>query len=575
MKFEGEKKEQQIRSLRGIVIGRWFLIFGFGALGVIQVLANVVTVTVSANTIFLLILVPAIFNLGYTAYLSQEHDKMSDFGLRILSFLQVVADQVMFTLIVYFTGGIDSAAYIIYFFPILTATVLYSDIEIILLALLSVSWYSGLVALEYKEIIPHIERFAGEASIYGDVSATLANTVTINMLLVFIAMFAVFVNRTILDRERAVTTERDNVRSILNSLEDGIIMLDERHRILLMNPIARDLLRLYDDFSEDQLKVEYFPNSFMPLIKVLREHTNAKRLGQEVHIVDGQNQLFMQVDSIPIYTSDGTIFSWVKVLNDVTREKQIDEMKSDFISIAAHQLRTPLSGLKWFFKIMLEGDAGEINEKQEDLLEKAYARNNEVIEIVNNLLDVSEIEEGRVPYEFVESSLTKLIEDIVRTARIDAERKGITVAFQKPTEELPKVSLDKQKMRMALQNLIHNAVKYSPENTTVQLTATMKNNRYYLTVADQGIGIPQAVQAKIFSKFFRAKNAKEKETTGSGLGLYIVKNIIQKHRGQIWFNSVEDQGTTFFISLPVDKRTIKKKARYQELVEVFSKKDIE
>jgi signal transduction histidine kinase len=204
--------------------------------------------------------------------------------------------------------------------------------------------------------------------------------------------------------------------------------------------------------------------------------------------------------------------------------------------------------------MMSEGDAGTVTPKQSDLLEQAYQRNNEVIEIVNNLLDISEIEEGRFPYEFTEGDLTEVLQAVVKTGNNDGQRKQVTIALNLPKRALPPVEMDKQKLRMALQNIIDNAVKYSTEKSAITVTAGMKNNRYFITIADHGIGIPKEEQAKIFLKFFRGKNAKEKETTGSGLGLYIVKNVVQKHRGQIWFESVLNEGTTFFLSFPVARK---------------------
>jgi signal transduction histidine kinase len=194
------------------------------------------------------------------------------------------------------------------------------------------------------------------------------------------------------------------------------------------------------------------------------------------------------------------------------------------------------------------------------MLEQAYQRNNEVIEIVNNLLNISEIEEGRFPYEFAEGDLTEVLETVIKTGNTDGQRKNVKVNFHKLAKPMPPVEMDKQKMRMAMQNIVDNAVKYSPENAVVDVTATVKNNRYFLTIEDHGIGIPKEEQAKIFLMFFRGKNAKEKETTGSGLGLYIVKNVVQKHRGQIWFESAIDSGTTFFLSFPVPRKYLNQDA---------------
>jgi len=551
MAYSLEKKFQHIQSLRGIIIGRWFLLLGLALLGVIQYFSHIAILPIATERWFGLLAIGAVYNFAYAAYVRRNPSRMREFTIKLVTFLQVIVDQLFFTVIVYATGGVESTAYILYFFPILASTILYADLQIILLAILSIFWYTAVIIAEFNGFVNHIDRPLGMPSVFGNPQVALSNTLSIDMIFLFTALFSVFVNRIIHDRELQITVERDKVRSILNSLEDGIIMLDANKHVLLMNPPARDMLRLYDGSVGPELKKTDFPKSFSKLIQTIREQPEAKRLGQEVMISEGENVTYIQVDSIPVASANGSVGSWIKVIHDITREKQLDEIKSDFISIAAHQLRTPLAALKWFFKIMSDGDAGAVTKKQQSLLDQAFERNNEVIEIVNNLLDISEIEEGRFPYEFTQGDLTELLNVTVKTGNTDGARKHVAVNLHLPQEALPPVEMDKQKLRMALQNIIDNAVKYSPENAQVDVTASLKNGRYFVTVQDHGIGIPKEEQAKIFLKFFRGKNAKEKETTGSGLGLYIVKNVVQKHRGQIWFESVLDQGTTFFLSFPV------------------------
>ncbi|MFH1426109.1 MAG: ATP-binding protein [Candidatus Kerfeldbacteria bacterium] len=553
-----ERKTKRIHALWGIIIGRWFLIFGLALLGVILKIAGVTIVSFSLLMLVAMIVIPVIINSAYTLYMLKWSGTMTERRLEILSFLQVFVDQLVFTLIIYFTGGIESVAIVLFFFPVLSATILYSDLKIISLSLFMIFLYTAMIILEYNGVIPHFARYYHDPGFHGNAAITLANTISVDLMLVFTAMFSVFVNRIIHDRELEIVIERDKVQSILNSLEDGIIMLDANKSVLLMNPPARDILRFYGEVFGPELRREDFPKAFSRLIQVIREQPESKRLGQEVQIEEGENKNIIQVDSIPIYAADGSVVSWVKVLRDITREKELDEIKSDFISVAAHQLRTPLAALKWFFKMMREGDAGRITKKQAALLDKAFDRSNEIIEIVNNLLDISEIEEGRFPYEFAEVNIDEVMETIVKGTQIDAEHKGVTVVYNKTDDELPPVDADKQKIRTAMQNLVDNAVKYSPRDSTVTVTASVKNNRFFITVEDQGIGIPKEDQQKIFTKFFRGQNAKEKETAGSGLGLYIVKNVIGRHRGQLWFESEVGKGTSFYISLPVLKKYLKK-----------------
>lgn len=556
MSFTEEQKAKRIISLRGIILSRWFLILGLGIVGVIQRLAGVGVTSLTIDRLIVLVILPIIYNLGFSIYIRKPNATLSDRSLKLISLLQIVVDQLMITFLIYYTGGVESVTFIVYLFPLLAATILFSDIEIIFLSLLTIGIYTGIITLEYHGFIAHFARYHHDSGIYRNFDATLLNTMTIDLLILLLALLAAFVNRILHDRELDITIERDKVRSILNSLEEGIIMIDTQKRVLSLNPPALALLRLYDDFSKPMLEKADFPKSFSGLLDVILSQPNKKELGHEVTVTEGDTKSYFRVDSIPILGTTGEVLSWVKVVKDITREKELDQVKSDFISVAAHQLRTPLAGLKWFFRIMSDGDAGTVTKKQAELLEQAYQKSNQIIDIVNNLLDVSEIEEGHSKYAFTEEDVIKIVEEVVQLTRDDAQRKKINLVYHIPVGKNPPISVDKPKIRMAIQNLVDNAIKYSPENSTVTITVEYKHDRCLMSIQDQGIGISKKEQSKIFSKFFRATNAKEKESNGSGLGLYIVKNLIQKHRGQIWFESKVNHGTTFYISLPVPRKYV-------------------
>lgn len=542
----------RLHALRGIVISRWFLFGGMSILGVVLHVVGIGATTIHPFALAGLVSIGAIYN-GFCSWYVFRHRIPTDHSIRAVTLLQVICDQLFITVAVFLSGGVESVAYLLYFFPILTTTILYSDIFILAFALVTNLLYAAMVTLEYQGVLPHQGHIVN--SVYGHLEATVGNTLTVNLILLLLSLFAVFVNRIIYDRETLLAVERDKIRTILQSLEDGIVMLDPQKKVLLMNPPARDILHLYNT-SIQVLRKDHFSPAFAPLLQLIREQKPTKQLGQEVCLVEDDTTTYIQVDSLPIQSVAGEVVGWVKVLRDVTREKELEEVKSDFISIAAHQLRTPLAALKWFFKIMSEGDAGPVSAKQQDLLHKAYDRNNQVIEIVNNLLNISEIEQGRFPYEFANTDIVALVKKEVEHAQLDADHQQQTVELN-VKGDIPLVEIDRQKMHMCIQNLLDNALKYSPPATTVKVSVAVKNNCVFLSVADAGIGIPQEQQKKIFSKFFRGKNAKEFVTSGSGLGLYIVKNVVHKHRGHIWFSSTIGKGTTFYISLPIGKQQLK------------------
>lgn len=241
-----------------------------------------------------------------------------------------------------------------------------------------------------------------------------------------------------------------------------------------------------------------------------------------------------------------------KVYSRVNRRlKEIDQMKTEFISVASHQMRTPLSGVKWVMRMILDGDLGELNQQQKEMLLKGYETNERMISLINDLLNVSRIEEGRFQYRFVHASLEEVVDHICDELQPTTKKKNVKLAFMKPEHTLPKANIDPDKIRLAVQNLVDNAIKYTPPDGTVTVRVTEDQNQLIFSVRDSGVGIPVDQQGRIFSKFFRADNVIRMQTDGSGLGLFIAKNIVENHRGTIWFESQEGRGTTFYFSLPI------------------------
>ena len=242
----------------------------------------------------------------------------------------------------------------------------------------------------------------------------------------------------------------------------------------------------------------------------------------------------------------------MKIFNDLTREKMIDKMKSEFISIAAHQLRTPLSAIKWIIKMVLDGDAGELNKEQHDLLQKGYQSNERIIGLVNDLLNVSRIEEGRFGYNFDYGDFNEVITVIVESCEKLIAKNHQKFEVIKPTV-LPKVYMDKERISLVLQNLVENAIKYTPEYGSIELKVTVDEGHLKISVRDNGVGIPKEDTDKIFTKFFRASNVIRMETEGTGLGLFIAKNIVEKHGGIIEMESEEGKGTMFTFTVLMEK----------------------
>lgn len=273
-----------------------------------------------------------------------------------------------------------------------------------------------------------------------------------------------------------------------------------------------------------------------------------KRLEREE--LNISEELVFEVSTIYIHREKRVIGTLV-VIRDISREKLIEQLKTEFVSLAAHQLRTPLSAIKWTLKMLLDGDLGEITKEQREFIEKTYQSNERMIRLINDLLNVTRIEEGRFLYNIQKEDLREIIKDCVKISKEAAEKKGLKVIVQLPSDSLPKVSVDREKISLAIQNLIDNAVNYTKKgHIKVSLSFNKNKKEFLVSVEDTGIGIPKEQQKRLFVKFFRASNAQRLNTEGSGLGLFIAKNVIEAHKGKIWFESEAGKGTTFYFTIP-------------------------
>lgn len=233
-----------------------------------------------------------------------------------------------------------------------------------------------------------------------------------------------------------------------------------------------------------------------------------------------------------------------------TRLMALDASKSEFVSVAAHQLRTPVTGIRWSFNALLDGEMGEVNSDQRKILEDGLKSSVRMINLINDLLNVARIEEGRFGLHFKKQPLGIVIQGVVDRHRTAIEEKGI-LFFPDIQQGIPSLDLDEDKMNIALDNLFDNAIKYTSPGGTITLKVKEEKNYVHVDVSDTGIGIPPSQIDKLFVKFFRADNALRFQTSGSGLGLYVVKNIIEAHGGTMSVVSEENKGTTISFTIPV------------------------
>ncbi len=349
-------------------------------------------------------------------------------------------------------------------------------------------------------------------------------------------------------RARAVE-EKNKTLAIITNFTDGLLFFDKEDKLSLVNPVAEDFLAVEatEIIGKPFSELADFPK-LKVLAGLLREA--AKRIFKEE--IELEKELILEVSTIPVMREKEKLGLLV-VLHDITREKLVERMKTEFVSLTAHQLRTPLSAIKWTLKMVLDGDLGKITKEQVEFLERTYNSNERMISLINDLLNVTRIEEGRYLYKPILAQFEDLVEEIVNNYKPEIKRKNIKFQFEKPERKVPKVKIDMEKMRLAITNLLDNAIRYTLPKGKVTVSLKYEEKKIKFSVEDFGIGIPKDQQKRLFTKFFRGANAIRIETEGSGLGLFLAKNIVEAHGGEIWFESEENKGSTFGFTLPVGK----------------------
>jgi PAS domain S-box-containing protein len=259
----------------------------------------------------------------------------------------------------------------------------------------------------------------------------------------------------------------------------------------------------------------------------------------------------------PILDQNKKVLFFVGIERDITKAKDIDRMKTEFISLASHQLRTPLSAMKWFLELLLTSDSGKLTKDQTKYISNINISNERMIELVNSLLSVSRIESGRIVIDPKPTDIKTMLEGVIQEVEKMAEDKEIKLSLSVPTQ-LEKLNVDPKLMRNVYSNLVTNAIKYTPKNGKVSIIVSKKDDKLLSQVTDTGYGIPKEEQPKMFEKFFRAANILKKEPNGNGLGLYLVKEIVESSNGRIWFESKENEGTTFWFEIPLSGMKAKK-----------------
>ena len=353
--------------------------------------------------------------------------------------------------------------------------------------------------------------------------------------------------------------------ALFASIGDGAIATDAFGKITQVNPVAQNIL----GFKESELVGQWFPKRIVavtdegvPVNLIDRPITRAFLTGlpiSEKMFYRRKNNAVVPVSiSVSPILLEGKPIGAIEVFRDITVEQEIDRMKSEFISLASHQLRTPLSAIKTYSHMLVDGYMGEVTPSQKKSLRTIISATNRMNELISTLLNITRIESGTIAVTPKLLQMDKVVEEVLKEVTLMAADKSIDLSMRIETKANMNVKTDTLILKEIITNLISNAIKYTPDEGNVIVSIRGRAHDIQVSVIDTGWGIPKYAQDQIFSKFFRAHNIVKRETTGTGLGLYLVKGLLDRLGGKIWFESEEGMGTTFTFSLPRTKRAIKK-----------------
>lgn len=356
-----------------------------------------------------------------------------------------------------------------------------------------------------------------------------------------------------------IESEQSRLRTVMNAMACGVLVTDNEKTVVLCNPLVPRLLNMSTPDIVGRSAAHIIPQQ--PLVdmidRVFAEEEAITALEQELPVT---GSLWLRTRTAPVRDNEARIIGSVTVLQDITHTKEMEQMKNQFVAMVSHELKTPLAVIMQQVEVLLGGMAGAINDRQAHFLERARIRGQELIDLINQLLDLSRIEAGQIVSQQEPLDLVPVIRRVCDFLKPQADIKQQDLVWELP-ECLPQISADPGNMDEVFMNVINNAIKYTPEGGRIEVRAEREGDYVRFRIADSGFGIPKDDIPRIFDKFYRVKTDKTISITGSGLGLPIVKGIVEAHLGEIEIQSRPGQGTIFDILLPIIMEKTEENAR--------------
>ncbi len=330
--------------------------------------------------------------------------------------------------------------------------------------------------------------------------------------------------------------------SILQSIADGVVVADARGQIILLNPAAAEILGV--DASE------MLGQPIQRLPGVLARDLDPEQMEPREARFELEDR-FIAAHYAPVRSAAGERLGTVVIFRDITRDVEVERMKNEFISSVSHELRTPLTSIKGYVDLILMGSAGNLTDAQKNFLEVVRSNANRLVELINDILDISRMETGRLQLELTEVALDELLKGVATSMQAQFEQKEMQLHLE-IADELPSIRADERRVLQIVNNLVSNAWKYTPAGGEVWLRAFDRGDGFVqIEVQDTGVGIKEEDLPKLFGRFVRLDNPMRDEVGGTGLGLAITKSLVELHHGRIWVESEYGKGSTFFVALPI------------------------
>jgi PAS domain S-box-containing protein len=345
--------------------------------------------------------------------------------------------------------------------------------------------------------------------------------------------------------------EKQKSDAIVESISDGIIVTNDEHKILLVNRAAEKALDIREKEALNRHFLEVIKKEdIFEIIEKVKDKSPNYEYKKYLDIsleVDGKNEYY-RLNVRPIRTREGENIGVVTLMQNITKLKEVDQIKSDFVSTVSHEFRTPLTSITMGVGLLLDEVPGPINEEQKELVEAIEEDSERLRKLVSDLLDLSRMESGNIKMDIERHNLKDILDNAIKPFKRQFEEQGVDIEL-KIRKNLSEVKVDFNKISWVFTNLIGNALRYLPEDKKGKIIINAKEtaNKMLISVSDNGKGISEEYQQKIFEKFIQAKDNDNKG--GTGLGLAISKEIVNAHGGEIWVKSKVGEGSTFYFTL--------------------------